>query len=274
MRVRGARVRAIPAQGRAARYEEGCTHEGHGHLERGRLDRGDRRGGAVRGAGDRRAHRSAQERRGRRPSARAVRAVLRRDVGALQLLRDARAAGAVPDQALAVRRRQGDAGLWRLRGAGLYHPRPRRRARGSLARPAQGGAVRRHPAGGGPRAHGSRRQRRAERPHDQRVLGGARLHHRGLGLPQGEHLGDRRPALQDVRRAARCGLHDLLHGGERRRGAGHDPRRLSRRNDRLGLRLRACRNRHGHRPHHLRVRQARLARPRRGSGTARSRAAK
>ena len=38
------------------------------------------------------------------------------------------------------------------------------------------------------------------------------LHHRRLGLPQGEHLGDRRPALPAHRRPPRRRLHDLLHG--------------------------------------------------------------
>jgi hypothetical protein len=40
----------------------------------------------------------------------------------------------------------------------------------------------------------------------------ARLHHRRLGLPQGQHLGDGRPALQAHRRPPRRRLHHLLHG--------------------------------------------------------------
>ena len=41
---------------------------------------------------------------------------------------------------------------------------------------------------------------------------GARLHHRRLGLPQGQHLGDGRPALPPDRHPPRRRLHDLLHG--------------------------------------------------------------
>ena len=54
-------------------------------------------------------------------------------------------------------------------------------------------------------------QWRPGRSGDQRVLGSAGVHHRRLGLPQGPHLGDRRPALSPHRRAARRRLHDLLH---------------------------------------------------------------
>ena len=61
------------------------------------------------------------------------------------------------------------------------------------------------------------------------------LHHRRLGLPQGQHLGDRRPALPADRHPPRRRLHHLLHGRERRRRARHDPRRLSRRDGRLGV---------------------------------------
>ena len=49
--------------------------------------------------------------------------------------------------------------------------------------------------------------------------------------------------LTDIRRDAR--LHDLLHGHEHRRRARHDPGRLSRRDGRLVLWLRARRDRHG-----------------------------
>ena len=51
-----------------------------------------------------------------------------------------------------------------------------------------------------------------ERSDDQRLLARARLHHRRLGLPQGQHLGDRRPALPADRHPPRRRLHHLLHG--------------------------------------------------------------
>ena len=38
------------------------------------------------------------------------------------------------------------------------------------------------------------------------------VHHRRLGLPQGQHLGDGRPALPPDRRPPRRRLHHLLHG--------------------------------------------------------------
>ena len=46
-----------------------------------------------------------------------------------------------------------------------------------------------------PLPDGGRGRRRTERPDDQRLLDRARLHHRRLGLPEGQHLGDGRTAL-------------------------------------------------------------------------------
>ncbi len=54
--------------------------------------------------------------------------------------------------------------------------------------------------------------RRPERPDDQRLLAGAGVHHRRLRLPEGQHLGDGRPALQADRHPPRRRLHHLLHG--------------------------------------------------------------
>src|SRR5688572_3732625 len=63
-----------------------------------------------------------------RPSQGPVRTVLRRDVGALFLLRDARPAHLLSDEALALFRRPRLADLRRLYLAGLYHPGARRLA--------------------------------------------------------------------------------------------------------------------------------------------------
>ncbi len=147
-----------------------------------------------------------------RPPEGPVHALLRRDVGALLLLRHARPADPLSDHALDVRRRQVQPDLRRLSQPRLHHPGARRLSRRSLARAAQGGAVRRHPADDRPQPDGGRGSRRPGRPDDQRLLGRSRLHHRRLGLPQGQHIGDGRAALPAHRHSPRSGLHHLLHG--------------------------------------------------------------
>ena len=146
------------------------------------------------------------------PSQGPLHALLRRDVGALLLLRHASAAGLLPDQALAVRRRQGEPHLRRLRKPRLHHAGPRRLSCRPLSRAAQGGPVRRRSPDLRPLHDGVRRLGRPVRPDHQHLLDGAGLHHRRIGLPQGQHLGDGRTALQPHRRSPGRGLHHLLHG--------------------------------------------------------------
>ena len=95
---------------------------------------------------------------------------------------------------------------------GAYTARGRRLSGRSLYRSAQGGAVRRRPADAGPLLHGLRRRWWAGRSGHQRLLDGSGADHRRIGLPQGQYLRHRRPALHPHRRAPRSGLYDLLHG--------------------------------------------------------------
>ncbi len=228
--------------------QKGFADEGHGQLERRRLDRRDRGNLAVRfprrGRGD--CH--ARQRGSRRPSAWTVRAVLRRNVGALLLLRHACAADPLSHQVLAVRRWQGQPDLRRLYQPRLYYPGARRLSGGSLVGATQGGAVRGGIARLRPPVHGLRRRagdrRSADqtgRPGAQCVLAGAGADQRRHRFSQGQYLGDRRPPLPHDRCAPRRGLHHLLYGGQRRCLLRHGAGRLSRRDHRLVVGLRACR---------------------------------
>ena len=142
-RICGVRVarRSGPADGRQTIGE--VRMKDMGLVAGGGLDRGDRGRGPGDVPADRREDRDPEGTRIRRPPQGPLHAVLRRDVGALLLLRHARAADLLPDPALAVQRRQVDADLRCLHQPGLHHPGARRISRRPLPRPAQGGAVRR-----------------------------------------------------------------------------------------------------------------------------------
>ena len=146
-------------------------------------------------------------------------AVLCRDVGTLLLLRHARAADLLPDAALAVFGRQIEPDLRRLYRARSTSPP----CSADISPTAIWGSARRAVRRCAPRVrpfvHGLRGRSRhhrcrdeAGRSRDQHLLARARAHHRRLGLPQGQYLGDGRPALSPDRHAPRCGLHHLLHG--------------------------------------------------------------
>ena len=210
-----ARVRAIMGRRRGGPTDSSGKqlHERHGFVERGRLDRRDRcRNPDSVSGGWRACHHQAQ-RRGPRTSQGPLRSVLRRNVGAFLLLRHARPAGALSRQALALFRWRSEPDLRGLYQPRLHHPGARRLARRQVSRSAQGRAVRRRPADGGALLHGVRGRwvGLCQRSRAQHLLAGAGADHRRIGLPEGQYLGDRRPALSAHRRAPRLGLHDLLH---------------------------------------------------------------
>ena len=98
-----------------------------------------------------------------RPSQGPLRLLLHRDVGALLVLRDEGAAAALPHQVPPLQRRQRLQPDRRVRRPRLCDAGHRRPARRPLARHAQGGRVRRHPARARPSRHGDRRTSRDER---------------------------------------------------------------------------------------------------------------
>ncbi len=92
-----------------------------------------------------------------------LRLLLHRDVGALLVLRDEGAAAAVPHQIPPLQRRQRLQPDRRVRRPRLRDAGDRRPARRPLARHAQGGRVRRHPARARAPRHGDRGTSRVER---------------------------------------------------------------------------------------------------------------
>ncbi len=195
------------------------------------------------------------------------------DVGTLQLLRHARAAGAVargrrrdcePRFRLdAGRSAQAVRSLHRLR---LLHAADRRLARRQLPRPAQVRDHRRPGDGRGPVHAGGRDSGQPA----------ALLHRPDPARPrqrllQAEHLDDGRRPVPRRRRASRRRVHDLLHGHQRGRvpGAAHllDARR--RPGQGLGVRLLRRRRRHDPVRHHPAAARAQVpGRDRRRAGRA------
>ena len=130
-----------------------------------------------------------------RAPGRAVHAVLRRDVGALLLLRNARAADPLHDQGLPRHeRRPRLRGLRRLHRARLRDAVHRRHARRPPARRAPRGGLRRPAHGRGPRDDDGRAR--------VGVLRRARAAHLRQRLLQAEHLDDRR--RRSIRPATRA----------------------------------------------------------------------
>ena len=182
-------------------------------------------------------HTSSRRRRIRPSSARPQGHLLHGDVGALQLLRHARPARAVPGPGarLCAGRRAGAV-------RHLYRARLSDAAAGRLPRR----PLPRHPG-----ERGDRRQRHDARPlRDGLPLPAAyraRPADRRQRLLQAEHLVDGRHALPRPRPAPRRRLHDFLHGHQPRRLLLAAGRRDAGREVRLALGLRVRRRRHGHR---------------------------
>ena len=81
---------------------------------------------------------------------------------------------------------------------------------------------------------------------------------------EAQHQRDRRRSVSRRRRAARCGILDLLHGHQRRRISRTAGVRIPRRSHRLASGLRRCGRRHGARAHPVLARRA-APRHRRGA---------
>ncbi len=138
------------------------------------------------------------------PSARPDHPVLRRDVGAVLLLRDARHPDLLPDPAPALRRQHGGRAVRLLHLAGLSPAPAGRDHRRPLAGHAQGRGLRRAAAGGGPHDHGDRGHARAADPD----LPGPELCG-GRGRPDGKPPGPPGGGRQALR---------VRSGGRRRHG--------------------------------------------------------
>ena len=174
-------------------------------------------------------------------------ALLHGDVGALQLLRDARVPHPVPGRAGGIwraglqhagRRRVGLRDLHRQRVGRGDSRRPRRR---STARPVQRGARSAAPSSRSATSRWpSRRCRRSTR--------GLALVAARHGPAEAKRQHARRVALRAGRSTARRRVFDLLHGDQQRRPVRPDRRRLSRAAGRLARRLRRAGDRHGVRP--------------------------
>ncbi len=197
------------------------------------------------GDDDRRAAVHGRHRRLGRPPPRAIDALLHRDVGALQLLRDARLPDPLPGRARGgwrprVRPGRRRVDLWDVYRQRVGRGDPRRPRRRSAARPVQ-----RRPR---------RRQHHRARTLHPGVQGAAGvLHGPGPrrarhGPPEAkcQHAG--RVALRAGRSSARRRVLDLLHGDQQRRAVRADRGRLSRAARGLARRLRLRRVRHGVRP--------------------------
>ena len=125
-----------------------------------------------------------------------------------------------------------------------------------LARPAQGGHVRRaaagrrslpdddRGAGGGRGLVRGRARRRAQRLPPEPVLLGAGPDRHGRRIPQDERLHRRRRPLREGRPATGLRLHGLLHGDQPGRGGRTAALRVARPDLRLALRIRSRRRRH------------------------------
>ena len=173
-------------------------------------------------------------------------AVLHRDVGALQLLRHARAARAVPGQRAGLRAgRRVDAirDLYRSR---LSHSCRWRLSGRPLSRLPQGDPDRRHRDGNGTFRHGV----------PGAAAACARPDHSRQRLFQAQHLDVARHALPRARSAARWRLHHFLHRHQPRRIALGARRGNAGREDRLALGFCIRGRRHAVRPGAIRAEPA------------------
>ena len=193
-------------------------------------------------------HRSRTSRsRVLRPSARPLDALLHRDVGALQLLRHARAAHPVHDRAAS---RPAASGSTRRRPAPIYGlytsmvymtSAARRLDRRPPDRPAARGALRRHPDRARPLQHGRSRRSRPS-------ISGLALIVLGTGLLKGNVSVIVGQLYAPDDHAPRRRLLDLLHGDQPRRVPRAARLRLSRPARQLAPRVRRGRRRHDARP--------------------------
>ena len=177
-----------------------------------------------------------------RPPARSLHAVLHRDVGALQLLRDARHSRAVHDQCRCNRRhgagrrdRDGD-----LRS--VYRVRVCRRAAGRMdcgpySRPAPFGVL--------GRRRDCRRSFHARHSLRRHLLRGPRPDRHRYRPAEAECQRDGRRSLSRGRCAARRGVFDLLHGDQHRRFSRSAGMWISRRSGQLASGIRSRRRRDG-----------------------------
>ncbi len=210
-----------------------------------------------------------------RTSARPDDAVLHRDVGALQLLRDASA----PDALHGRVGRQGRPWVRRsIRGSdlrsvhldGVHGDAARRLGRGPADRPTPGGPLWRHPDRERPLQHGI--------PHARDVLSRPLPHRHRHRPSQGEHQRPRRHALRGRRQTPRRRFLHLLHGDQPGRVHRAPDLRIPGRKHQLALRVRGRRRRYGGRldsvrvgrqvpgPGRPRVRRSPLPRKRRRTG--------
>ena len=179
-----------------------------------------------------------------RPPARSFHTVHDRDVGALQLLRNARAAHLLPHRHRRARRPrlhrfQSRRRLRTLHRHGLPDVPRRRLDCRPVHRAAPRRPLRRHPD--------RRRRVLPDGALHHRVLPRPRPAHGGHGLPQGQRQHHRRPALHERRSAARFRFFDFLHGHQYRRASRPDFLRLHRRTLQLAAWIRPLRPGHARR---------------------------
>ena len=191
-----------------------------------------------------------------RASARPLHALLHRDVGALQLLRDARAAhplhdGVGPPGGLGLRYGHRRGHLRALHLDGVHDHAARRVDRGSPDRPAAGGALRRHHHRLRPLLHGLLRA--------VDVLPRAVPHRHRHGAAEGERQRHRRTPLREGRHPPRRRVLDLLHGDQSRRVHRAARVRLSRPERQLAHGICRRRRRHDARRHPVRARRPRTS---------------
>ena len=184
--------------------------------------------------------------------------LLHRNVGALQLLRHARAAGAVSRQFAGLLARQRARAVRPLHRPRLFHADDRRRPGGPLPGQAPRGRDRWHGDDAGPHRDGLRAAAaRGAGPADRRQR-----------PVQAEHDVDGRRSVRGRERPAPCGrLFDLLHGCQPRCLPGPAGGRHPGRDGRLALRFRRGRGGHGAGPDSVPA-GPEVARPRRAEARA------
>ncbi len=171
-----------------------------------------------------------------RSSARARHALLHGDVGALQLLRDARVSHPVHGPRAQLRRQARGLRVRHVHGERVGAGDLRRHHRRPMARPVQERADRRH--------HHRDRPFHARLSRAAVLLRGVGVHRRRHRPAQAQRERHRWLALRHERHATRRRVLDLLHGDQPRRRARAVHRRVSGAARRLARRLRLRRRRH------------------------------